>query len=194
MAEDDDLLAGVTSGEPDWDGIYRAHHQGVHAAAQKVFRSRRRIVDSKDVDDVVQQTFEEAMKGGVLTSETRSIGATLRQVARRRAIDAIRRAAKVHDQPVEETAGAADEDEDEIEQLIESEFEVAIQQAVWRNLRRLTPQERTVFRARATDGLKFPQIAERLGLTPQRVGQIYRDALGKVIRGLDLTGYGGDAS
>ena len=194
MADDnDDLLVGVANGEPDWDAIYRAYHQSVHAAAQQLFRSRLRIVDSKDVDDIVQLTFEEAMKGGVLTPDTQSIGKKLRQVARRRAVDAIRRAAKVHDKPVEEIAGAAADEGDEIENFIETDFDIAIGQAVWRHLRKLSPQERTVFRARATDGLKFPEIAERLGLTPQRVGQIYREALRKVTRGLDLTGDGGDA-
>ena len=79
MPEDDDLLAGVARGDPDWGGIYRAYNKDVYAAALKVLGSTRRMVDSKDVEDIVQLTFEEAMKDGVLTPETRSIVAALRR-------------------------------------------------------------------------------------------------------------------
>ena len=67
--QDEELLAGVARGDPDiWDPIYRAYAKDVHATAQKHLRSVSEIVDSKDVQDIVHQTFVEAMEGGVRRS------------------------------------------------------------------------------------------------------------------------------
>lgn len=192
MPEDDDLLAGVARGDPDWDGIYRAYSKDVYAAAQKVLGSTRRVVDSKDVEDIVQLTFEEAMKGGVLIPETRSIVAALRNVAKRRAIDAVRRGAKINETEIEELPGESLSADDSVDDFVQDNFELEIQRAIWRNQRKLSAQERTVFRARTVDGLTFSEIATQLRLTPQRIGQIYREALGKITKGIDLTGDGGD--
>jgi RNA polymerase sigma factor (sigma-70 family) len=194
VATEDELLAGVAAGDPDWEGIFRAYAKDVRAAAQQVLGAEGRIVDSKDVDDVVQQTFEEAMKGGVLTPNTRSIPAKLRVVARRRAMDAVRRGSKIHDARIEDMPNPEQPAEDDIETFVEDDFEMAIRQAIWRNQRRLTPRERIIFRAKTEEGLTFDEIGKRLNLTPQRVGQIYRGAIRKLTAGLDLTGDGGDIS
>jgi len=192
VPEDDDLLAGVASGDPDWGGIYHAYSKDVYAAAQKILGSNRRVVDSKDVEDIVQLTFEESMKEGVLTPETRSIAATLRKVATRRAIDAARRGAKIHETDVAELADEALSADDGVDEFVQDDFELEIQRAIWRNQRTLTAQERTIFRSRAVDGKTFVEIGSRLQLTPQRIGQIYGEAINKIKKGIDLTGDGGD--
>jgi RNA polymerase sigma factor (sigma-70 family) len=192
VPEDDDLLAGVARGDPDWGGIHRAYSKDVYAAALKVLGSSRRVVDSKDVEDIVQLTFEEAMKDGVLTPETRSNVAALRNVATRRAIDAVRRGAKIHETDIEELPGDSLSTDYSVDDFVQDDFELEIQRAIWRNQRRLSAQERTVFRARAVDGMTFPEIAAKLQLTPQRIGQIYRKVMRKLTKGIDLKGDGGD--
>jgi DNA-directed RNA polymerase specialized sigma24 family protein len=127
---DEELLAGVARGDPDiWERIYRAYAKDVHATAQKELRSLTEIVDSKDVQDIVQQTFLEAMEGGVLTPDTKSISAKLRTVAARRAREAHRRASKVADQAIEDIP-TADSGLDPIEEVIEAGYRREIAQAV----------------------------------------------------------------
>lgn len=183
---EDDLLSGVARGEPDWNGIFRAYAPDVRAAALKVLRGAGRVVDSKDVDDVVQTTFEEAMQGGVLPKDTKSIAARLRRVATRRAIDALRRAGKVDDEGEQELAALTVADE--TDELVDADFDHEVLKAVWRNQRQLEGRERLIFRAHAIDGESFADIGNRIGLTGQRVGQIYKEAMRRIVRGIDLTG------
>lgn len=188
--EDAELLAGLARGDPDiWERIYRAYAKDVHATAQKELRSVTELVDSKDVQDIVQQTFLEALEGGVLTADTKSIGAKLRTVAARRARDAQRRGSKVAGQAIEAIPGA-DSGLDPIEDLIESAYRREIGQAVWRNLRRLDGRERQIVQAFAL-GETFAEIGQRMGLTGQRIGQIYKEAAKKLVAGIDPTGDGG---
>lgn len=188
--EDEELLVGVARGDPDvWERIYRAYAKDVHATAQKELRSLTELVDSKDVQDIVQQTFLEAMEGGVLTPDTKSISAKLRTVAARRARDAHRRGSRVAEQAIEDIPGA-DSGLDPIEELIESGYRREIAQAVWRNHRRLDRRERQIVQAFAL-GETFTEIGHRMGLTGQRIGQIYKEAAKKLVAGIDPTGDGG---
>ncbi len=187
--EDEELLAGVARGDPDiWERIYRAYAKDVHATAQKHLRSVSEIVDSKDVQDIVHQTFVEAMEGGVLTPDTKSISAKLRTVAARRALDARRRNSKTADQAIEDIPGA-DSMLDPVEELVESSYRREISQAVWRNLRRLDKRERQIVQAFAL-GEAFTEIGERMGLTGQRIGQIFKEAIKKLVAGIDTSGDG----
>lgn len=188
--EDEELLAGVARGDPDiWVRIYHAYAKDVHATAQKHFRSPTELVDSKDVDDIVEQTFLEARDGGVLTPDTKSISAKLRTVAARRALDARRRNSKIANRPIEDIPGA-DSTFDPIEELVESSYRREIAQAVWRNFRRLDKREKQIVQAFAL-GETFTEIGQRMGLTGQRIGQIFKEASKKLVAGIDPTGDGG---
>jgi RNA polymerase sigma factor (sigma-70 family) len=185
--DEHELLRGVADGDPDFEGIYRAYGRVMQATAQQVLGAKGRVVDSKDIEDVVHDAFTDIMKKGLLTPDTLSIAARLRRVTFNKAYDAVRRATHVQGRPIEELP-EADRAVAPLDAWHEAQADRELGQAVWRNLRRLDARERRIYAAHINEGRSFAQIGTELGLSGQRIGQLFRRAMQKLLAEVDLTG------
>jgi RNA polymerase sigma factor (sigma-70 family) len=108
-------------------------------------------------------------------------------VAHRRALDHLRRGRRHADLELDDRPDEADVEDPYA--AIEDEIERAqIGAAVWDNWHRLNAQERAVYRGVIVEGRTRTELAADLGVSRERVGQVFRAALGKMTHGLDLNG------
>ena len=185
MTSADDLLRSVQGGDPDYDGIYRAYGKLMHFAALRAYEQKSRVVDAQDVEDVVHEAFLQVMERKLLTPETKSIGGLLSTVAYRRALDHLRRGIREADLDIDDLPDQADVEDPYA--AIEDELErMQIGAAVWDNWHRLNAQERAVYRGVISEGRTHTELAVDLGVSRERVGQVFRAALRKMTHGLNL--------
>jgi RNA polymerase sigma factor (sigma-70 family) len=185
MTSADDLLRSVQGGDPDYDGIYRAYGKLMYFAALRAYHQKSRVVDAQDVEDVVHEAFLQVMERKLLTPDTKSIAGLLSTVACRRALDHLRRGDHHADLDADDLADHADAEDPYA--AIEDELErTQIGAAVWDNWHRLNAQQRAVFRGVIFEGRTHTDVAVDLGVSRERVGQIFRAALREMTHGLNL--------
>lgn len=104
----DDPLAGLTvHSTPWWTAVYKTWTTSLQEGVLAVYKSRSRIIDGATFDDVVEEAFLKVMDEKLIDGSTRNIGGFLRTVGRRRALDRVRRDARVAARELPE-AGAID--------------------------------------------------------------------------------------
>lgn len=147
----DDLIARFRAGE---EAAIRAIHQRYAGAVRTVARSM--VTEPELVAEIVQQTFIKAWRSASSFDESREFSPWLYAIARRTAIDVLRKEARP-------TTGAH---EPEVEVAVSSiSFErtweiYEVRQAI----DDLPPEEREVVRLSHLLGLTHPEIAARLGV------------------------------
>jgi RNA polymerase sigma factor (sigma-70 family) len=90
---DDDLLAGIAAGEPNWAELYKRHGDAMHNTARRFIRKENAARGGVSAEDIVQQAMSEMMGAGLPTtlasmSKVRSYFVT---VVFRRAYDTVTR-------------------------------------------------------------------------------------------------------
>lgn len=147
---DPDLPARFRAGDED---AIRAVHREFGGAVRTVARS---VVGADLADEVVQETFVKAWRAAASFDPGRELGPWLYTIARRTAIDVLRRERR----PT--TGDHAPEQEVAVETMsFERTWEVF---EVRRALDGLPDAEREVVRLSHLEGLTHPEIAERLGV------------------------------
>lgn len=139
---------------------------------------RRRVPDTADADDILQEVFEELIAATRLLRPVEQVGAWLFRVARNRITDLFRRtrsaAAVSVPAAVERAADKANSDlaEDPLEDLLPS-LEAGPEAAYARHLLldeleaalgELPEEQRSVFVAHELEGLSFKELAELTGV------------------------------
>jgi RNA polymerase sigma factor (sigma-70 family) len=185
MTSADDLLRSVQGGDPDYEGIYRAYGKLMYFAALRAYDQKNRVFDARDVEDVVHEAYLQVMERNLLTPDTKSIGGLLSTVAYRRALDHLRRGDRHANLDIDDVPDQVDVEDPYL--AIEDELErTQIGAAVWDNWHRLNAQERAVYRGVIFEGRTHTDIAVDLGVSRERVGQVFRAALRKMTHGLNL--------
>lgn len=151
MSGMDDLIARFRSGDPEAvREIYGRYAGAVRTVARSLVR------DPELADDVVQQTFLKAWQAATQFDERREISPWLYAIARRSAIDLLRR---------ERRPTVADHDPEADVGVHAVSFERTWEvYELRRALDQLPPEEREVMRLSHLLGLTHPEIAERTGV------------------------------
>ncbi|MEM7140122.1 MAG: sigma-70 family RNA polymerase sigma factor [Actinomycetota bacterium] len=147
----DDVIARFRAGD---EAAIRAVYRHYGGAVQTVARSM--IGDPELVADVVQQTFVKAWRAAASFEEGRDLAPWLYTIARRTAVDALRR----EQQP---TRGDHEPETDVAVTTISFERTWEIHE-VRRALDTLPADEREVVKLSHLVGLSHPEIAERMGV------------------------------
>jgi RNA polymerase sigma factor (sigma-70 family) len=95
---DDPVLASVRQGHPDWAALFQQHFATMYAAAQSVLKGQTAV--GVDADDVVIVVMSEVITEGIPTDVER-LHTYLAAIARRRAVDAVRRRKHQTDDPLD---------------------------------------------------------------------------------------------
>jgi RNA polymerase sigma-70 factor, ECF subfamily len=151
VAIDDRELAHRFSNGDDESvrAVYQRYGRAVHTVAYSIVR------DTSTAADVVQSTFVKAWQAAGTFNPERDLGPWLYTIARRQAIDTLRRERRV------EPAEAAVVDSIELPRSLESTWEAfQVRLAV----DQLPDDEREVVRLAWFLGLSHPEISERLGV------------------------------
>jgi RNA polymerase sigma factor (sigma-70 family) len=173
-------LHGLTTHSPQWWGaVYEAWAQHAYGGALAAYRSKSRVADASDVEDVVADVFVKFMETKGIDDETTSIPGVLYKAAYRRAIDRLRRDSQ--------TTGSeppdAPDQADPFEAVDDVDERIHLGGIVWDNLYRLDPRERQILRRCFQDGATHQQVAVELGISRVRVTQIIGKMIPKLIPG-----------
>jgi RNA polymerase sigma-70 factor (ECF subfamily) len=166
-ADDDELVDRLHAGDEEAvRELYRKYAGAVLTVARAYVR------DQGAAEEVVQQTFLNAWRAAGRLEHGRPVSPWLYQIARRCAIDAIRRDARQLTVVRNEPTQAGDDDP-------ATEFERSWQGfEVRRALDELPPPERQTVRLAHVEGLTHAEIAARLdvpiGTVKSRLGRAYR--------------------
>lgn len=147
----DDVISRFRAGDED---AVRAVHQRYGGAVRTVARAM--VGDPELVADVVQLTFIKAWRAAATFDADRELGPWLYTIARRTAIDVLRRERR----PT--TGGHLPEVEQSVDTISFEQTWLIFE--VRRALDDLPPEEREVVRLSHLDGITHPEIAERLGI------------------------------
>lgn len=175
----DDDLVGFRSGDPDAvRAVYRRYAGPVHTVARAIVGDDRELCA-----DVVQQTFLKAWRAADRLDVDRPIAPWLYAIARRTAIDALRR--ERHP-----TRGGAVAAVDVPVGVMEVPVDPPSMERTWalHELRRaldgLPEEERQVVRLSHLEGLTHHEIAARLGVPVGTVKSRSHRAIGRLGRAL----------
>lgn len=176
----EDPLAGLTvHSKPWWTAVYKTWTTSLQEGVLAVYKSRSRIIDGATFDDVVEEAFLKVMDEKLIDGSTMNIGGFLRTVGRRRALDRVRRDARVAAGELPE-AGAIDT------RLEDAEDEILREQVggiAWDNLHRLRPREIRVWRALEQTDRTHADIAAEEGITREAVSLLAKRIPKKLLRG-----------
>lgn len=168
----DDDLVGFRSGDPDAvRAVYRRYAGPVHTVARAIVGDDRELCA-----DVVQQTFLKAWRAADRLDVDRPIAPWLYAIARRTAIDALRR----ERHPTRGGAAAA----------VDVPVDPPSMERTWalhelrRALDALPEEERQVIRLSHLEGLTHPEIAARLDVPVGTVKSRSHRAMGRLGRAL----------
>ncbi|MHB1004095.1 MAG: RNA polymerase sigma factor [Chloroflexota bacterium] len=199
--DDEALLAGVRSGRPDWQAIYLAYRRLMLGVAAKVLGRDQpcpaegglsRLHGGVSASDVVSEVVASLQEDGIPPA-VRNLRAYLATATANKAIDVIRRntverqvEGKVVHQPRYESlpdgeAGVMPERELDTEAVV---AEIAMREAVLANLSLLTPNERFVLGERVFKRRPAREVAEELGVSPQRISQLARAASKRILQAI----------
>ena len=146
-----DLVRGFRAGDDAAvREVYREYGGAIHTGARSMVR------DPELVAEVVQQTFVKAWQAASTFDEGRELAPWLYTIARRTAIDVLRRESAP-------TRGGHEPETDVAVTSISFERTWEIHE-VRRALDTLPPDEREVVRLSHLAGLSHPEIAERMGV------------------------------
>lgn len=170
----DELTARFRAGE---EAAVREVHQRYGGAVRTVARSM--LSDPELIAEVVQQTFIKAWRGAAGFDQDRELGPWLYAIARRTAIDVIRREKKVTLTPADEDIPGSSVSFERVWEMWE----------VRRAIDDLPPGEREVVRFSNLEGFTHEEVAERLGIpvgtVKSRSGRAYR-RLAAALRHLEV--------
>lgn len=173
-----DLMVQFRAGD---ETAVREVHQRYGGAVRTVARSM--LSDPELVAEVVQQTFIKAWRGAAAFDENRDLAPWLYAIARRTAIDVLRREQRVQIVSTESAPQA---------HLASTSISFDRVWEVWevrRAVDDLPPGERDVVRLCNLEGLTHEEVAERLsipiGTVKSRSGRAYR-RLAAALRHLDV--------
>lgn len=165
---------------PDWAALYRRHREAMmNAVARRLLLAGR---DAHEAEDIVHRVFVEVMARSpdvIRTWEAFLIHAALQRTRDHLNSAEIRRAFPGGLSPGEEDSGdrpgAPSGGDVEASALAELQEE-NIRHAVREVLAALPDRQRRVLRLRLFEGRTNMEIAPQLGVTPQRVSQLFKKA------------------
>ena len=147
----DEVVRRFREGDPDAvREVFRRHAGAVQTVARSI------VGDPELAADVVQQTFVKAWRSAETFDESRELAPWLYTIARRTAVDVLRRERRP-------TAGGHEEQVDVAVTTMSFERTWEVYE-VRRALDELPPEEREVVRLSHLVGLTHPEIADRLGI------------------------------
>lgn len=160
---------------PDWASIFAESYSTMYAAAASVLKGQSAL--GVDADDVVAIALREAITKG-LPADLDQPRSYLASIARRRAIDALRRRKHQAPDPPDPVTEAMpripDEGPDELAIKAELAAEIA------GHLDSLPARERFALEQTVMRDRPRAEVAGDLGVTPQRVSQLVNAALGRL--------------
>lgn len=173
----------TTTPPPDWAALYQKHRDAMYRVAARTLRDAGR---ADDAEDVVMAAMESLMKSppqGVTNWEAMMV-----KVTKRRALDLLKSAAVAH----ASSADLADHDGASID-LVEDEAAEAVDRqraaaVVWDKLAILDDRHRMVAWEYIGKQRSRDDVAAELDVTPARVSQMARAALGQLGEALAAEG------
>ena len=96
--ESDAVLDGIRRGQPDWGAVFARYYNVMYAAANSVLKGQQAL--GVDADDCVSVAFRQVMRKGI-PQEVRQPHSYLAEIARRRAVDNLRRRRHQSDTPTD---------------------------------------------------------------------------------------------
>jgi len=168
---EDDLLAGIAAGTPDWAELYTRHRDAMYGTARRFLRDPATARGGLSAEDVVQQAMSEMMASGL--PENLASMATVRswfvKVVFRRADNAVkRRPADASPLPEADTPGELQSDQ-HVEKAVEDQI-IADQAKAFLLL--LSAGERQVIEQHIMAGLTQADVAAEMAVSDARVRQL----------------------
>lgn len=161
----------VQTPRPDWAAIYAEHGQAMRLAARAQMGGSDKTILGKTADDVVGDLIRDLMARGTDFDGVHDIRSYLCVAIRNKVTDLRRK-------PDRETP--ADLDPDDLDDKTDIEEEVCRQELARlavASLSELGERQRLVLEERVMKCRRAKDVADDLGVTPQRIAQILNDAL-----------------
>lgn len=156
MATMTQAIAGFLAGDQEAvRDVYREYGGPVQTIARSM------LSDPEAVKDAIQQTFLKAWRSRATFDQDKPFAPWLYAIARRTAIDALRKQGREPDATIVLPDDVAADDSNSAPMTFERTWEVF---EVRRALDQLPQVEAAVVRLSHLDGLSHPEIAERLGI------------------------------
>lgn len=175
-ADDDPVMAGIRSGQPDWAAVFDRYYNVMYAAANSILKGQAAL--GVDAEDCVSVAFRQVMRDGI-PQGVRQPHSYLAEIARRRAVDNLRRRRHQSDSPVNgDTPRPPGSPEPELPEEIVAGSDLAAE--ITEQLGRLPPRHRTALVEYKMRERPREEVAAELGVTPQRVSQLVNEALAKL--------------
>jgi RNA polymerase sigma factor (sigma-70 family) len=168
--DEDQMLAGVRAGQPDWAAIYAAYRADMMRVAIGVLGASG-SVRGDDADDVVAKTMVELMRKG-LPTDLRSVRAFLLRAIRRRAVDVTR--GEHLDQELEPDLAAT------ALEVEEAAVDAVILEQLLAAMPALDASERHAIEQRLMHNRLAKEVAEEIGVAPQYLPRLIRKAFAKL--------------
>lgn len=168
---EDDLLAGVAAGSPDWAELYKHHRDAMYGTARRFLRHPTAARGGVSAEDIVQQAMSEIMARGLprdLDSMAK-VRSWFVKVVFRRAYNAVAR--KPGDSaplPEPDTPGEMPSDQ-HAEEAIEDQL---IADQAKRFLPLLSAGERRVIEEHIMAGRTQADVAAEMGVSDARIRQL----------------------
>lgn len=180
---DDEFLASITSGVPNWTTVYAHCRSTMHQAARRFFRSTSEAHGGISSDDVVQNVMAEVMRAGLpqnIDSPPR-LRAYMYTLTWRRSFNE-RRRLDARNQPVPGPGGPSEVYKDGFEdrvvdQLLASRAKVLIEE--------LPDPEQHVLREHILKTRPQVEVARDMGISDARVRQLLTTGLRRLRTLLD---------
>lgn len=146
-----------------FQNLYKTHYNRVYYAALKMTK------DPSLAEDVLQETFIKAYDKLGEVKEEGKVGAWLATIAKRKAIDCLRKNKRLVSLPVEELPFT---DYEVVEGVVELKLEI---EETFHKISVLPKKLRVVLKMSCLEGLQEKEIAKRLGISSSCVkSRLYR--------------------
>lgn len=178
---DEDLLAGIAKGEPDWRAVYERCRHAMHAAAMRYFRRREEALGGLSAEDVVQQVMSAVIRKGLPDD--------LASVEKLRAYMAQATLFRAHNVKTRKPAGhlplADPGTPDELpgtDDVEETAVTIAVADHAKQLVQRLPGLEQLVIRRHVLEGHRQIDVAAEIGVSDARVRQLLKAGLRRLRR------------
>ena len=192
-AAPDPLLVGVRAGTPDLGAIYAAHRGAMYRAAARILGPYEQALRGVSAEDVVSQVVGDWQAKG-LPRTVSNLRAYVITSTRNRAIDTLRHATRELD--ADDTVrirlerrlsgGWATEMVDADTDVEAAALEHIDQERIRAHIHLLTDNERYVIQERVFKRRPANEVADELGVSPQRVSQLARAGAERLARALKI--------
>jgi RNA polymerase sigma factor (sigma-70 family) len=160
---------------PDWAAVFAEHYSVMYAAAASVLGGQSAL--GVDADDVVSIALNEAIRRGI-PADIEQLHSYLAGIARRRAIDALRRRKHQASDPPDPATELAPRIARDGPDVLAVKAELASEVAG--HLDVLPERERFALEQSVMRDRTRAEVAEELKVTPQRVSQLVNAGLGRL--------------